>query len=313
MHLQYLLLAANILVAGARPNNVQLGKAWDEEKKQRAEEYINDRKKYRSDTTEAISIIDTNFIETSLKADLMRSNVYTTALNRIRNGSILDYWDVLQTLLRSKIHYMKPGKSASNVIKQQILELDIDTIGDALAYYDKIIDLRNNLQEANIDSQIATTIAGIEMPDDILLALRNNVRQGVCDAIDGDSSIILKVWQEFSEHNDNNGAVKFKHLMTINNVPYNETPFTNRTVNGNVIYGGLNNLLMMAKENLDRIKTNNPTRKILFKRKEYPVGRDLKTSEISDANLSNALLTPNPKRQKPNTPTLESSDGVDES
>ena len=44
--------------------------------------------------------------------------------------------------------------------------------------------------------------------------LRNNIRKSVCDEIDGDLSIILKIWQEFSEHSDYTGTSKFKQFGT---------------------------------------------------------------------------------------------------
>ena len=37
----------------------------------------------------------------------------------------------------------------------------------------------------------------------------------VVEKLDSDPHIILNLWSEFREHNDNDGEAKFKHLMTV--------------------------------------------------------------------------------------------------
>lgn len=306
--------AASTLVAGPRPASVVLGRAWDDEKKQRATDYQSDRRKYRDDTSTATSTTDSNFLEAPLKSGLMRSSMYTAALSRVRDGSVLDYWDTLSELLKSRVQLMKPGRSKDCVTMQQVLELCTSGTGGAMAYYDRTTELKDQLVEAVIGTQVSATVVGINLDPDLLLAVRSSTRQGVIDQVDGSSALTLKLWEESSEHSDYDGSVKFKSLVQVSSVTSGETPYTKRTIVGSTVTGGLSNLLVMAKESLDRLKASRPSHKVLPKRKEKPTGRDLK----SDATTSTASVQPSKKQKITGSKktdsarvTLESTDGVD--
>jgi hypothetical protein len=297
--------ALNEEIAGLRPNG-NAGKAWDDEKKQRAAHHATERANYRADTNKAISSIHAEFLETSLKVDLLRQQAYTAALNNLRTGSILDYWNILQSLLKTRVNYMQPGKETSSVIIKQIMEIEIEDVGDAMDYFDKVKELLRELVELRVEKYQISITDDLIVDDEILALIKARIRQTITNEIDGDLQIIKRLWDQFSDHNDYAGTSMFKHLCESSNVKAGDTPFSNRIVNNNTVTGGITNMLVMVKGNLDRIKSNRPNHKILFKRKEAPIGRDLK---INEANLSSAELSSN-KKQKVN-PTLPSSSGVD--
>ena len=88
----------------------------------------------------------------------MRTSEYTAALSSVRSGSFLDYWDTLSNLLKTRVQFMKPGKSRDSVILQQMLDLSTTDVGDAMTYYDRTTELKDELEEAMIDSQTSATL-----------------------------------------------------------------------------------------------------------------------------------------------------------
>ena len=102
--------------------------------------------------------------------------------------------------------------------------------------------------------------------------------------------VIKSLYKEVMAYGlDNQGCNKYNDMMKHDDVSREDTPFSVRTVTNGVVKGGLNYMLDEFDKTVNRIRKENPTRKVYYVRKEIKVNPNPKpnpTKEIQVAALN---------------------------
>jgi hypothetical protein len=261
---------------GAGPAEANNRKKWESDEKSLSEDWIRRRRKYLEQTGKLKGIIEQEFMTTDLREELNRVQAYRDAFNNDQ-GSMRAFMIVLIEQL-SKILSWSEANSKDAIIKE-IKQMKIADKGDAYAYFTDIENLINLLINANVEiSKKQLNVAGIAD-----VAVRdtqiNHIKLMESARVDGDKELIKRIYDEFFYYAlDDRGMTHYTNKSNEQQTAKGETPYSTRTTDANNnVTGGLGNMMKSMKKTLDRIKRENPTKKIYYVRDKPEFGNRLKT------------------------------------
>jgi len=164
-------------------------------------------------------------------------------------------------------------------------------------YYYEVEKLLSQLEKKVTEESTAETVASMsehlegvsqEERDSATQLVKVSEAAKVKKKVDEDTELVRCIYDRLYKFGmDDAGTRKFDQIKSSLDCPSSETPYDSRTVQITVengvqtrkVTGGLQSMLSEFKKSLDRTKTENPTRKILYTRHKENYGMELKVGD----------------------------------
>ena len=201
-----------------------------------------------------------------LKEDLRKHPQYVGEFNE--KGSIKAYLDRL--ILTSRMIFdwgvkdQEKETIRTNLKQMKIIDCDEDC-------YTYLIRVRNmiKLYKKQVQFKLRIQFQVDQLDNVVRVNIEETIQRISGGELDRDLEVIKSIYKEVMAYGlDNQGCNKYDDMMKHDDVSREDTPFSVRTITNGVVKGGLNYMLDEFDKTVNRIRKQNPTRKVYYVRKE---------------------------------------------